>query len=68
MVENSEIEAIDKVINQMSEWLASTISDYSHEDMPWMVTHEGEEINNELVFYREPPFLVRSYAEEIEES
>ncbi|HBB92539.1 MAG TPA: XRE family transcriptional regulator [Bacteroidales bacterium] len=64
----SEIEVIDKVINQMSEWSASTISDYSHKDMPWMATHEGEEINYELVFYREPPFSVRPYAEESEAS
>ncbi|MCO5260322.1 MAG: DUF4065 domain-containing protein [Crocinitomicaceae bacterium] len=61
----SEKETIDKVIEQMSDWSATTISNYSHKDMPWLVTKEGEEINYELVFYREAPFSVRNYEDEI---
>lgn len=60
----SEKEVIDKVIEQMSDWSAAAISHYSHKDMPWLATKEKEEINYELVFYREPPFSVRNYDED----
>ena len=63
----SEKEVIDKVIEQMSDWSASAISDYSHKDMPWRASKEGEEINYELAFYRDAPYSVRNYGEEIEE-
>lgn len=63
----SEKEIIDRVIEQMSDWSAATISNYSHKDMPWLASKEGEEINYELVFYREAPFSVRTYRDEIEE-
>lgn len=63
----SEKEIIDRVIEQMSDWSASAISNYSHKDMPWLASKEGEEINYELVFYREAPFSVRNYGDEIEE-
>lgn len=61
----SEKDVIDKVIEQMSDWSASAISDYSHKDMPWMASKEGEEIKYELAFYREAPFSVRNYGEEL---
>ena len=63
----SEKEVIDRVIEQMSDWSASAISDYSHKDIPWLATKEGEEINYELAFYREAPFSVRNYDEREEE-
>jgi len=63
----SEKEVIDKVIEQMSDWSASAISKYSHKDMPWLASKDGEEINYELVFYREAPFTVRNYEDELEE-
>jgi transcriptional regulator with XRE-family HTH domain len=63
----SEKEIIDRVIDQMSDWSASAISNYSHKDMPWLASKEGEEINYELAFYRESPFSVRNYGNEIEE-
>ena len=63
----SEKEVIDKVIEQMSDWSASAISNYSHKDMPWLASKDGEEINYELVFYREAPFSVRNYEDELEE-
>ena len=63
----SEKEVIDKVIEQMSDWSASAISSYSHKDMPWLASKEGEEMNYELVFYRDAPFSVRNYGDEIEE-
>lgn len=62
----SEKEVIDRVIEQMSDWSASSISNYSHKDMPWIASKEGEEINYELVFYRDAPFSVRNYGDEME--
>lgn len=62
----SEKEIIDRVIEQMSDWSASAISNYSHKDMPWLASKEGEEINYELAFYRDAPFSVRNYGDEIE--
>ena len=63
----SEKEVIDRVIEQMSDWSAAAISHYSHKDMPWLASKEGEEINYELAFYREAPFSVRNYGDEMEE-
>ena len=59
----SEKEVIDRVIQQMSDWSAAAISDYSHNDLPWEVTDEGKEISYELAFYREMPYSVRVYDE-----
>lgn len=63
----SEKEVIDKVIEQMSDWSAAAISNYSHKDMPWLASKDGEEINYELAFYREVPFSVRNYGDDMEE-
>lgn len=63
----SETDIIDKVIEQMSDWSASAISNYSHKDLPWLASKEGEDINYELVFYRDVPFSVRNYGDEIEQ-
>lgn len=63
----NETEVIDKVIEQMSDWSATAISNYSHKDIPWLASKDGEEIDYELVFYREAPFTVRNYSDEIEE-
>ncbi|MCK4661665.1 MAG: DUF4065 domain-containing protein [Bacteroidales bacterium] len=57
----SEKDVIDKVIDRYSDWSASAISDYSHKDMPWLASKDGEAIDYELVFYREAPYSVRNY-------
>lgn len=62
----SEIIVIDRVIDQMSDWSAAAISNYAHKDMPWLASKEGEEINYELAFYRDAPYTVRNYGDEIE--
>jgi len=61
----AEKEVIDKVIEHFSDWTATDIGEYSHKDMPWRATEEGEVIDYELVFYRESPFSVRAYNDEI---
>jgi transcriptional regulator with XRE-family HTH domain len=63
----SEKEVIDRVIENMSDWSASDISAYSHKDMPWLASEDGEDINYELVFYRDKPFSVRNYNDEPED-
>ncbi len=57
----SEKDVIDRVIEQMSDWSATAISDYSHKDIPWLATEDGKDINYELAFYRELPYSVRMY-------
>lgn len=64
----SEKEVIDKVIEQMSDWSAAMISNYSHGDKPWKATDTNDEINYELAFYRRPPYSVRTYQEDEEDS
>jgi uncharacterized phage-associated protein len=59
----SEKEVIDRVLDQMSDWNASMISDYSHGDRPWKATETNDQIDYELVFYRLPPYSVRVYDE-----
>jgi uncharacterized phage-associated protein len=60
----SEKEIIDRVIEQMSDWSAAMLSNYSHGDKPWKASKEGEEINYELAFYRRPPYSIRVYDED----
>jgi hypothetical protein len=66
-IKASETGVIDQVIDQMSDWSASAISNYSHKDLPWLASKEGDIINYELAFYRELPYSVRNYNDEIEE-
>ena len=60
----AEKEVIDQVIDRYSDWSASAFSDYSHMDMPWKASEEGEIIDYELVFYRETPYTARTYGDE----
>jgi len=55
---------IDDVIWQMCNWNVNKISEYSHQDLPWRATDNGDYIGNNLVFYRRPPFSVRIYPED----
>jgi len=60
----SEVEVIDNVLYQMSDWSAAMISEYSHGDKPWKATGMNEDMDYELAFYRRPPYSVRVYKEE----
>lgn len=65
----AEKETIDKVVEQYSDWSASAISEYSHKDIPWKATSEGEIIDYEFAFYREAPYSAKNYDyEELESS
>lgn len=61
----NEIEVIDDVLNKHSDMNATQISEYSHNDVPWLTTEDGAIIEYESVFYRTPPYSLRGYGEDI---
>ena len=63
-INTQEQKVIDDVINTLSDMNAKQISDYSHNDVPWQTTEEGEAIDYESVFYRTPPYSVRDYSDD----
>jgi len=60
-----EKETIDNVIDRFSDMTAKEISEFSHNDVPWITTENGESIEYESVFYRTKPYSVREYVEDI---
>jgi len=60
-----EKETIDKVLEKLSDMTAKEISEYSHNDVPWITTEKGKLIEYESVFYRTKPYSVREYVEDI---
>lgn len=63
----NEIKAIDEVLEKLSDMNANQISEYSHGDVPWKTTDDGEIIDYESVFYRTVPYSVRKYSEDEED-
>ena len=61
----NEIELIDDILNRLSDMNASQISEYSHNDVPWMTTENQGTIEYESVFYRTPSYSVREYDKDI---
>ncbi len=60
----TEIKMIDEVLVKLSDMNASQISEYSHDDVPWLTADEGDIIDYESVFYRTAHYSVRPYNEE----
>ncbi len=60
-----ELDLIDRVLTQLADKSAKELSDYSHGDVPWLAHDDGEEISYESVFYRNDPYSVRQYDDEI---
>jgi len=56
----NELKMIDKVLEKLSDMNAAQISEYSHNDVPWLTTDDGEIIEYESVFYRTPAYSMRS--------
>ena len=67
MFSAAEKDVIDKVIEQLGDWNAAKISEYSHNDKPWKATADKDYISYNLVFYRRPPYSVREYNENDED-
>ncbi len=63
-ITGNEQKLIDDVINSLSDMNAKQISEYSHNDVPWMTTEEEEVIDYESVFYRTTPYSVREYSDD----
>jgi len=60
----NEVEVIDQVLDKISDMNAVQISEYSHNDVPWLVAENKEPIEYETVFYRKSPYSVREYSSE----
>lgn len=56
-----EVQHVDSVLARLGHMNATEISAYSHGDVPWVATPDGKPIDYEGVFYRMPPYSVRSY-------
>lgn len=61
LLNGQEIEHINKIIEKHSDKTALDLSDFSHKDVPWIISEDGEPIDYESVFYRTPETSVRSY-------
>ena len=56
-----ELQHIDEVLARLGDKNAIELSDYSHEDIPWVVAKENKPLDYEAVFYRTPKTSVRNY-------
>jgi uncharacterized phage-associated protein len=63
----SELELINDVLRKLSDMSATQISEYSHKDVPWLTTDDGEIIKYEAVFYRTPEYSVRGHGDDEDE-
>lgn len=59
-----ELRHIDEVIARLGDKNATELSEYSHEDTPWIVAKENQPLDYEAVFYRTPKTSVRNYDEQ----
>src|SRR3989344_7800973 len=60
-INSTELQHINEELTRLSHMNAVQIREYSHKDVPWKVHKHGEALDYEYVFYREPPYSVRSY-------
>lgn len=56
-----ELQHIDEVLCRLGEMNAVELSEYSHEDVPWLVAAENKPLDYEAVFYRTRKTSVRNY-------
>ena len=56
-----QLQHIDEVLARLGDKNAAELSDYSHEDVPWIVAKENKLLDYEAVFYRTPKTSVRNY-------
>lgn len=60
LLNENEMTIIDKVIETCGNMNATEISKFSHEDISWRATEDNEEIDYELVFYRDSKCSARA--------
>ena len=56
-----ELQHIDEVLARLGDKNATELTDYSHEDVPWIVAEDNKPLDYEAVFYRTPKTSVRNY-------
>jgi uncharacterized phage-associated protein len=59
LLNDNEIQLINQVLDRLAHMNASQISEYSHNDVPWLTTEDQATIEYESVFYRTPAYSVR---------
>jgi transcriptional regulator with XRE-family HTH domain len=60
-----EIKHIDEVLARLADKNARELTEYAHQDTPWLVHKDGEIISYETVFYRDAEHSVRNYQDEL---
>ena len=60
-ISKEELDFIDKNIYKYSHFNATQISEHSHKDIPYIAAEDFEELDYELVFYRDTDLSVRIY-------
>ena len=60
-ITKNELNFIDENIEKYSRFNATQISEYSHKDIPYIAAEDFEELDYELVFYRDADLSVRTY-------
>ena len=56
-----ELRHIDQILSRFKYMTANDISNYAHQDVPWLVTKPGQPINYLLAHYRVPPTSVVNF-------
>lgn len=64
ILNGQEKEHIDWELQRLSCLNASVLSDFSHQDVPWISAQPGEQLDYEAVFYRTEDTSVRDYKNE----
>ena len=64
LLNGKEVQLIEEDIARYVSMNATQISAFSHRDMPYKATGDGDIIDYELVFYRDSLFSVREYEDD----
>ena len=59
-----ELRHIDEVLARLADKNATELSNYSHDDVPWLIAEDNRPLDYEAVFYRTPKTSVRNYDEQ----
>ena len=59
-----ELRHIDEVLARLGDKNATELSNYSHDDVPWLIAEDNKPLDYEAVFYRTPKTSVRNYDEQ----
>lgn len=60
-----EVKHIDEVLARLSEKNANELSEYSHNDVPWIIAENNKPLEYEAVFYRTDEMSVRNYEDNV---